>query len=775
MAVVFRARDERLNRLVAVKILNPVRAADPAFRRRFIAESRAAASVESPHIIPVYTADEASGVLFIAMRYVRSGDLRRVIERAGPLPPARALEFIAPVAAALDAAHAAGLVHRDVKPANILVDTRPGQPEHVYLSDFGIAKSDFPQAPAMTEPGVVMATPEYAAPEQIETRAVDGRADQYALGCVAYWLLTGEAPFPGNNAFTVFSAHLHEPPPRLTARRPDLPAAAEEVLARAMAKVPGQRYASCGEFARALRDAIGALPRPDRTSGPDRTGNSAPPVSRTPARGSVPAAPVRDEPSAPRGLAEPVTSSLTARFTAATATAEPVPGDGQRAGEAGEAGELYRAWQDSVGRAARPRPRALGRALSRVRRLLLAGGPASLIATVMVVAAVVVVAVAVPRRDGTLGSAANTTSQLAGGFFPGYPRQRGAVRVYSIAPAAGGWLAAGSADGHPAIWRRAAGRSWQLATSASSAVAALRGALTSIAHGAVGWVAVGDTVPGGANSGAGSGAAGSGAAGPGQPVAVTSADGGHWRVSPATFPGPGSVVTAVAGGPGGYVVVGRHVNGSRVYAAMWWSADLRSWSEADNDAGGFLDGRQHKSSVDAVAATPTGFVATGTQGSDYAIWTAGGNGQQWAFAPMPPPLPATAALLTAVTVNGDGAEVAAGHEVVNGTNVPIVAVSTDGGQQWDVVRLIVPGGSGTVTALTATSAGFVVAGQAGPPADPRAVTWRLPTPVSASGWSKVRPVASDVSQISALAAAGLTVAGAGQHGQEAPVVAVPAP
>src|SRR5271155_508122 len=140
MAVVFRARDERLGRLVGLKVLAPALASDPGFRRRFIAESRAAAAVDDPHIIPIYEAGEADGVLFIAMRYVAGGDLRQVLEREGALAPDRAADFVSPVASALDAAHSTGLVHRDVKPGNILVDARAGRPDHVYLSDFGIVK-----------------------------------------------------------------------------------------------------------------------------------------------------------------------------------------------------------------------------------------------------------------------------------------------------------------------------------------------------------------------------------------------------------------------------------------------------------------------------------------------------------------------------------------------------------------------------------------------------------------------------------------------------------
>ena len=258
MAVVFRARDERLDRLVALNILAPELTEDQAFRRRFIAESRAAAAADDPHILPVYEAGEADGVLFIAMRFVRGGDLRRVLEREGALPPARAAAFISPVASALDAAHAAGLVHRDVKPANILVDARPNRPDHVYLSDFGVSKRA--TASVKTGTGLYLGTPDYSAPEQIQGRAVDGRADQYALGCVAYQLLTGQVPFERDQGMAVLLAHLSEPPPSLGARLPGLPAAVDGVLARAMAKVPDKRYGSCEDFADALREALGLAP-----------------------------------------------------------------------------------------------------------------------------------------------------------------------------------------------------------------------------------------------------------------------------------------------------------------------------------------------------------------------------------------------------------------------------------------------------------------------------------------------------------------------------------
>jgi protein kinase-like protein len=286
MAVVFRARDERLGRLVALKILAPVLAADPAFRRRFIAESRAAAVVDDPHIIPIYEAGDADGALFIAMRFVRGGDLRQVLGYEGVLSPGRAAGFISPVASALDAAHRAGLVHRDVKPANILVDARADRPDHVYLSDFGVSKGAISSV-SLTGAGNFVGTPDYSAPEQIRGGDVDGRTDQYALACVAFQLLTGALPFGRDQGMAVLFAHLSEPPPSLRSWRPGLPAAADAVLARGMAKQPEQRFGSCADFADALRDALGVAPY-HSTAAPDRAAPAfyrpAPPADRmTPA------------------------------------------------------------------------------------------------------------------------------------------------------------------------------------------------------------------------------------------------------------------------------------------------------------------------------------------------------------------------------------------------------------------------------------------------------------------------------------------------------------
>ena len=267
MATVFRARDQRLNRMVALKILTPSLAADQEFRRRFIAESQAAAAVDDPHILPIYEAGEASGVLFIAMRFVAGGDLRQVLTREGPLTPARAMEFISPVASALDAAHRAGLVHRDVKSANILVDASEGRPDHVYLSDFGVSKGAA-SSMRLTATGEYLGTPEYSSPEQARGGTVDGRADQYALACVAWELLTGTALFERDQRIAVLFAQLTEPPPSLAGRRPGLPALADQVMARALAKTPAERYRTCQDFAEALREAFG-LPSYTASAVPD--------------------------------------------------------------------------------------------------------------------------------------------------------------------------------------------------------------------------------------------------------------------------------------------------------------------------------------------------------------------------------------------------------------------------------------------------------------------------------------------------------------------------
>ncbi|GAA3204947.1 serine/threonine protein kinase [Nonomuraea roseoviolacea] len=251
MAVVYLALDPRLSRRVALKILNPVLSVDDRFRQRFILESRTVASIEHPNIIPIYEANaDADGVLYISMRYVDGLDLRRLIYDRGPLPLAQANQIFTQVAAALDAAHAHDLIHRDVKPANILLAG-----DHVYLTDFGITKHRT-SISGLTQTDQFIGTPRYMSPEQINKEHIDGRCDQYALACVVYEGLSGRLPFQRDNDIALLWAHLAEQPTPLSQMRPELPPEVDAVMERALAKSPEQRYPTCGAFVAALRDAM---------------------------------------------------------------------------------------------------------------------------------------------------------------------------------------------------------------------------------------------------------------------------------------------------------------------------------------------------------------------------------------------------------------------------------------------------------------------------------------------------------------------------------------
>jgi streptogramin lyase len=263
MGEVYRALDTRLGRNVALKVLVSRLADDEGFRGRFLRESLLAASLDHPNVIPVYEAGEADGLLFIAMRFVEGTDLRQVLDVEGVLEPKRALALLAPVAGALDTAHAKGLVHRDVKPANILVASEPAAdpPEHVYLSDFGLTTLS-------SEPGgggPFSGTADYAAPELVTGGPIDGRTDVYALGCVLFECLTGEPPFHGDSVMAVLWGHANDPIPLASERNGDLPEAVDAVLRTALAKEPTDRYSSCRELVEAVREALGLdAPSPRR-------------------------------------------------------------------------------------------------------------------------------------------------------------------------------------------------------------------------------------------------------------------------------------------------------------------------------------------------------------------------------------------------------------------------------------------------------------------------------------------------------------------------------
>ncbi|MGE3287372.1 MAG: protein kinase [Pseudonocardia sp.] len=256
MGVVYKATQLALNRAVAVKVVAPALADDPEFRERFKRESELAASIDHPHVVPVLHAGEEGGRLYVAMRFVEGTDLRQMIVRDGRIAPVLAATIIDQVAGALDAAHARGLVHRDVKPANILITERPegasgpGVPVHAYLTDFGLTKQTT-GADGLTRAGTVLGTMDYISPEQLEGRPVDARADVYALGCVFYQALTGRVPFPRDTDAAKMWAHVQQPPPRLTEVAPELPPELDAVVQRAMAKDPADRFPTAGEFGRA--------------------------------------------------------------------------------------------------------------------------------------------------------------------------------------------------------------------------------------------------------------------------------------------------------------------------------------------------------------------------------------------------------------------------------------------------------------------------------------------------------------------------------------------
>jgi serine/threonine-protein kinase len=254
MGVVYRATQLALERPVAIKLIAPERAADPVFRSRFALESRVAATIEHPNVIPVYETGDDDGLLFIAMRLVDGIDLARLVGRAGPLSVDVAVDLVTQAAAALDAAHAGGLVHRDVKPGNLLLTA--DERAHVYLTDFGLARHAGPST-GLTQPDAWVGTLDFLAPEQLRGEPVDARADVYALAGVLHFCLTGRAPFAADSAAATMWGHLHAPPPRAGEEAPDVPAALDDVLAAALAKDPARRPDGARAFAGLVAAATG--------------------------------------------------------------------------------------------------------------------------------------------------------------------------------------------------------------------------------------------------------------------------------------------------------------------------------------------------------------------------------------------------------------------------------------------------------------------------------------------------------------------------------------
>ena len=258
MSVVYQAENLRLSSVIALKVLAPELASDDVFRARFLEESRIAASLNHPNVIPIYDMGSQDDLLYIAMRYVSGTDMRQMIKKRGRILPATALFLVGQAARALDAAHRKGLVHRDVKPGNLLIErgSDDADPDHVYLADFGITKHAMSRS-GLTSTGQFLGTIDYVAPEQIRGTSVLGLADQYSLGCVLYECLTGRVPFEKDLDAAIIWAHVEETPTMPTVLRPELPPEIDEVFGRVLAKRPDERYGSCREFVEAARMALG--------------------------------------------------------------------------------------------------------------------------------------------------------------------------------------------------------------------------------------------------------------------------------------------------------------------------------------------------------------------------------------------------------------------------------------------------------------------------------------------------------------------------------------
>jgi serine/threonine-protein kinase len=330
MGIVYLAEDTNLRRRVALKVLAPEFAENDAFRRRFTRESQLAASIDHPNIIPIYGAGEADRLLWIAMRYVQGTDLRAVLQQDGRLEIDRAISIVGQVGRALDAAHRQGLIHRDVKPGNIMLvaGASDDSPEHAYLGDFGLTKSS--SDATLTQTGQFLGTVDYVAPEQIQGKAVDGRTDEYSLACVLFECLTGTVPFVKETGIAAIYAHLASPPPDICTIRRDLPPEFGVSLSRALAKEPDERYPSCAEMMATIRTHLwpALAPSPVRSSTASATA-PAPPIPLGPRPASVPDFQSRDQgqgflehPSFPPGGAFP-TVALQAPGTVPASEAAP--------------------------------------------------------------------------------------------------------------------------------------------------------------------------------------------------------------------------------------------------------------------------------------------------------------------------------------------------------------------------------------------------------------------------------------------------------------------
>src|SRR4051812_43078189 len=355
MGVVYLADNVRTGQRVALKLLTPDLARSSGFRERFVREAQYASSMRHPNVIEVFDAGQQEDVLYIAMQYVEGEDLKALLVREGRLDARRAVGILGQVASALDAAHSTGLMHRDIKPGNVMIGA--GQPEHCYLTDFGLSKNPSAAPIALTAQGEFVGTIDYTAPELVLGKDADSRLDVYPLGCLSYECLAGQPPFPKERDVEVLYAHIQDPVPKISAVRPDVPSALDVVIEKAMAKKPEDRFATCGAFIDAARAIVGepaaaappppppppgapapaaaaAPPPPPPPGPPPAAAPPPPPAAPAPAAAQPPAAPPPvPAPAPPPAAAPPVPEPAAAAPVASAANAPtdappPAGGDG---------------------------------------------------------------------------------------------------------------------------------------------------------------------------------------------------------------------------------------------------------------------------------------------------------------------------------------------------------------------------------------------------------------------------------------------------------------
>jgi serine/threonine protein kinase len=772
MGLVYLAFDTRLERRVAVKIMAPQVASDESFRVRFEREARMAAAIDHPNIIPIYDTGEAQGVLYLAMRYVQGTDLRSLLVDGGALAPDRAVSILRQVASALDAAHAQAIVHRDVKPANILIASGASSDDadHVYLTDFGLTKRFSQASRALTATGQFVGTIDYVAPEQIEGKDVDGRADQYSLACVMYECLTGVVPFVATSDIATLFAHVHQPAPPPSQVRPDLPPGVDQAIGRAMAKPPADRFPTCMEFVLAVRNAF----RGQSAGGPD----SRPPMPVPP---PIPPAALSARP-VPRGASpgqDPDSDAMSsAGLQSPPPTTTPPP-------------------QRTI--AAKPPP---GAPPPDRRRAVLGA--------VAAVAAVLVVAVAIllllpkgkPTKPPVTSGPTNhrTSPPPLTGIQLTWVAAQPQAALAGTGPQSinaltqntkGTLLGAGSSGTDAGVWRSPDGKTWTRVTGQN----ALQGTGDQSINGIVtvkggGYVAVGsddgsgsedaavwtspdgktwtrvtDTALGGPGDQSMNRASGVGASvgilavgsttnssdGTQDGAVWSSTDSGlHWTLEPVGgLGGPGDQdvkrVTALRSGSAPlYIAVGTSTRNGDSDAAVWTSPDGTAWTRVP-DPNHVLGGAGNQGMTDVQTLgdelVAAGFASSG-DGLDGAVWTSP-NGTDWTPVPDPkhvlggPGDQVINRLLTTKPVEGLDVPpiVAGGTSTVDGNEDAAIWYSTDGttwNREQSTERVLGGDGTQAVNTIAQDDRSLVAVGTDATKTEQRAGVWTADAPPATS-------------------------------------------